>query len=182
MVHPFSTRISRVPAYLFACLVLQSSFVYGTFTLYCQPSQVVLLTSLINHARLFPLRSPLLRESLWISLPLGTEMFQFPKFASATYVFSYRWPWLLIAGFPHSDIFGLTLVSSSPKLFAEYHVLHRLLLPRHPPFALISLDHIISSTFYCSAPSRSRLDLFDNMFTYADTTFLKRLALYNALM
>jgi hypothetical protein len=28
--------------------------------------------------RLFPVRSPLLRESLLLSLPPGTEMFQFP--------------------------------------------------------------------------------------------------------
>ena len=33
-------------------------------------------------------RSPLLSESRLISFPLGTEMFQFPRFASATYVFS----------------------------------------------------------------------------------------------
>ena len=31
--------------------------------------------------RLFPFRSPLLRESLLISSPAGTEMFQFPAFA-----------------------------------------------------------------------------------------------------
>jgi hypothetical protein len=31
---------------------------------------------------LFPVRSPLLRESRLISLPSGTEMFQFPEFAS----------------------------------------------------------------------------------------------------
>jgi hypothetical protein len=37
---------------------------------------------------LFPVRSPLLRESLLISLPGGTEMFHFPPFASDTYVFS----------------------------------------------------------------------------------------------
>ena len=30
---------------------------------------------------LFPFRSPLLRESLLLSLPRGTEMFQFPRFA-----------------------------------------------------------------------------------------------------
>jgi len=30
--------------------------------------------------RLFPFRSPLLRESLSLSSPLGTEMFQFPRF------------------------------------------------------------------------------------------------------
>ncbi len=31
---------------------------------------------------LFPFRSPLLRESRLISFPAGTEMFQFPAFAS----------------------------------------------------------------------------------------------------
>ena len=31
---------------------------------------------------LFPLRSPLLRESSFLSSPAGTEMFQFPTFAS----------------------------------------------------------------------------------------------------
>lgn len=30
-------------------------------------------------------------------------------------------------------------ICSSPKLFAAYHVFHRLLVPRHPPCALISL-------------------------------------------
>ena len=81
MVHPYSVKISRVPTYLFACLVPISRFVYGVFTLYDRPSQTFLLTSHINHTRLFPVRSPLLRESLLISFPLGTEMFQFPKFA-----------------------------------------------------------------------------------------------------
>ena len=32
-----------------------------------------------------------------------------------------------------------TLVCSSPRLFAAYHVLHRLPMPRHPPYALSSL-------------------------------------------
>ena len=43
------------------------------------------------------------------------------------------------AGFPHSDICGSRLVCSSPQHFAAYHVLHRLLVPRHSPYALISL-------------------------------------------
>ena len=38
--------------------------------------------------RLFPVRSPLLRESLLISFPPGTEMFHFPGLASLTYGFS----------------------------------------------------------------------------------------------
>ena len=43
------------------------------------------------------------------------------------------------AGFPHSDIHGSSLASSSPWLFAGSRVLHRLLAPRHPPCALCSL-------------------------------------------
>ena len=31
--------------------------------------------------RLFPFRSPLLRESMFLSLPAGTKMFQFPALA-----------------------------------------------------------------------------------------------------
>ena len=45
-------------------------------------------------------------------------------------------------GFPHSEIHGSKLVLSSPWLIAEYHVFHRLLLPRHPPNALLALDLI----------------------------------------
>ena len=44
------------------------------------------------------------------------------------------------SGFPHSDISGSKLVRSSPELFAAYHVLHRLSVPRHPPNALKTLD------------------------------------------
>jgi hypothetical protein len=43
------------------------------------------------------------------------------------------------AGFPHSEISGSRLVCSSPELIAAYHVLPRLLTPRHPPSALSSL-------------------------------------------
>src|SRR3954453_17808611 len=43
-------------------------------------------------------------------------------------------------GFPHSDIRGSTIARISPRLFAACHVLHRLLAPRHPPNALITLS------------------------------------------
>ena len=36
-------------------------------------------------------------------------------------------------------ILGSKVVCTSPRLIAAYHVLHRLSVPRHPPFALISL-------------------------------------------
>src|SRR5450631_4761196 len=42
-------------------------------------------------------------------------------------------------GLPHSDIHGSKPARGSPWLFAACHVLHRLLVPRHPPNALIIL-------------------------------------------
>ena len=44
--------------------------------------------SLSNATGLIRFRSPLLAESLLMSFPPGTEMFQFPGFASRTYEFS----------------------------------------------------------------------------------------------
>ena len=46
----------------------------------------------------------------------------------------------LAGGLPHSDIHGSTPARGSPWLFAACHVLHRLLVPRHPPNALLSLE------------------------------------------
>src|SRR5215469_3492530 len=43
-------------------------------------------------------------------------------------------------GLPHSDIHGSMPARGSPWLFAACHVLHRLLVPRHPPNALLSLE------------------------------------------
>ena len=49
------------------------------------------------------------------------------------------------SGFPHSEICGSRDICSSPQLFAAYHVFHRLLVPRHPPCALLSLTICIYS-------------------------------------
>ena len=83
-------------------------------------------------------RSPLLTEFLLISFPLGTEMFQFPRFAPTTYLFSCQYT--LRCGFPHSDISGSMSARNSPELIAACYVLHRLSVPRHPPNALVMLD------------------------------------------
>ena len=48
--------------------------------------------------------------------------------------------------FPHSEISGSKDICSSPKLFAAYHVFHRLLVPRHPPYALSSMTNLLSFT------------------------------------
>ena len=65
---------------------------------------------------------------------------------------------------PHSEIDGSKPVCGSPSLIAAYHVLHRLLAPRHPPCALSSLTirtrncHVLTSTLNpkvegCSQPA-----------------------------
>jgi hypothetical protein len=46
------------------------------------------------------------------------------------------------AGLPHSEISGSLLTYSSPKLIVVRHVLHRLLVPRHSPHALVSLTSL----------------------------------------
>ena len=91
----------------------------------------------VNYNRLVRVRSPLLTESRLISFPAAIEMFQFAAFASFTYVFSKKYR--LNGGFPHSDIHGSKTALVSPWLFAECHVLLRLLVPRHPPNALVCL-------------------------------------------
>ena len=59
-------------------------------------------------------------------------------------------------GFPHSDICGSMDICSSPQLFAAYHVFLRLLVPRHPPCALISL----TITLLHSVATVGRSELF----------------------
>ena len=49
--------------------------------------------------------------------------------------------------FPHSEICGSKLICSSPQLIAACHVLHRLLMPRHSPCALVRLN-FLSLFFY----------------------------------
>ena len=83
---------------------------------------------------LIRVRSPLLAESLLLSFPPATEMFQFAGFAAHGYGFTGRYR--LRGGLPHSDIRGSPGARPSPRLFAACHVLHRLSVPRHPPDAL----------------------------------------------
>ena len=83
-------------------------------------------------------------------------MFQFPGFAFLTLCIQVKNTWftaLLITaeaddnntvsgGLPHSEIRGSKPILGSSRLIAEYHVFHRLLLPRHSPNALFALDLI----------------------------------------
>ena len=94
---------------------------------------------------LFRVRSPLLTESHVVfssSGYLDVSVHRVP--------FHSLWIGLWIlevfsSRFPHSEISGSMDICSSPKLFAAYHVFHRLLVPRHPPCALYSLTKRLSS-------------------------------------
>ena len=89
---------------------------------------------------LFRVRSPLLAESLTCFLFLRVlRWFTSPGWLPPTYGFSRGYIGINRCGLPHSDISGSKPVCGSPKLFAACHVLHRLLAPRHPPYALSSL-------------------------------------------
>ena len=68
-------------------------------------------------------------------------MFQFPRCPPRTLCIQVRVTRVHLVGFPHSDMSGSTLATSSPDLFAGDRVLHRPLAPRHPPRALCSLTY-----------------------------------------
>lgn len=119
-------------------------FVYGAVTLFGLPFQTVPLGSGfvtpchvrncgcsshnpacatltgLTHMRfgLFPFRSPLLRESMSLSLPAGTEMGQFPALPTVGYVFTNRSRGNSPCRFRISDIPGSSLACSYPRLFA----------------------------------------------------------------
>ena len=87
MVPPCSDRISRVPPYSRICLYLRIRGYHPLWPDFPDRSTYPKQTT-----GLFRVRSPLLAESLLMSFPPGTEMFQFPGFASTAYVFSCRYP------------------------------------------------------------------------------------------
>ena len=97
------------------------------------PSCLDIMSHLCPHW-LLQFRSSLLPESLLLSFPHPTKIFQFGWSR-----LSYDILWLLHSGLPHSDSHGSLLTYCSPWRFAVRRVLLRLLVPRHPLLALFSL-------------------------------------------
>ncbi|KAK8632807.1 hypothetical protein V6N13_073187 [Hibiscus sabdariffa] len=89
---------------------------------YCSP------TTPFSRFRLLPFRSPLLRESLLLSFPPATKMFQFARLSLVC-------PWIQqqFERLTYSGISGSTLIFNSPKHFVAYYALPRLWVPRYPP-------------------------------------------------
>ncbi len=97
MVPPCSDRISRVPPYSRIVCTLRIRGYHPLWPDFPDRSAYLQTTT-----GLFRVRSPLLAESLLMSFPPGTEMFQFPGFASSHYVFMQRYPcgWVAPFGYP----------------------------------------------------------------------------------
>ena len=95
---------------------------------------------------LFRFRSPLLTESHVVFSSSGYLDVSVHRVPFLKLCIGLRILEVCSSGFPHSDISGSKDICSSPKLFAAYHVFHRLLVPRHPPYALSSMTNLFSST------------------------------------
>ena len=133
-------------------------FAYGAFTLSGRLSQNLSARITESIMRSEPRCA---RTTVWpLSISLAATLEIDVSFSSSGYldVSVHRVPsvnlWIQLtvtevssAGFPHSDICGSRDICSSPQLFAAYHVFLRLLVPRHPPCALISLTFLVSLDF-----------------------------------
>ena len=86
-----------------------------------------------------------------LSLPAGTEMFHFPALpppalcVQAGVMGNYA-----LSGFPIRKSPDQCLVADFPGLIAGSNVLLRLLVPRHPPCALINLATTIDARVHCA--------------------------------
>ena len=159
MVPPSSHRIPRVRWYS-GYRSPSLCFTYKTLTSFGYTSHCIRLSSVIPYA----VRTPkILLSSVWpLSLSLATTREISVDFSSSAYldvsVQQVPSPQLCIhygvtevcsVGFPHSDIRGSMLICSSPQLFAACHVLRRLPMPRHSPYALYSLNFRSFLFSYC---------------------------------
>ena len=144
MVPPDSHRVSRAPRYS-GYHYLPNLCPYGAVTRYGRSFQSVPVHHGSNSVVLQPPAGRDLRglgcSGFARRYCRNHSCFLFLRllrcFSSAGWPLSI--PCLQHGGLPHSDIRGSTLVCSSPRLFAAYHVLHRLWKPRHPPYALLLL-------------------------------------------
>ncbi|KAJ0092278.1 hypothetical protein Patl1_24842 [Pistacia atlantica] len=67
-------------------------------------------------------------ESLLLSFPLATKMFQFLRLVLRSHRIQQQFERLTYSG-----ISGSTLIFNSPKHFVAYYALPRLWVPRYPP-------------------------------------------------
>ena len=146
MVPACSHKVPRVSWYS-GYRRVSLSFMYGAFTLFGRLSQNLSIKLAESIMRSEPQNARILVWPLSISLAATLEIdvsffssgyldVSVPRVPLHTLCVGVWITKVCLVGFPHSDISGSLDICSSPKLFAAYHVFHRLLVPRHPPCAL----------------------------------------------
>ena len=129
---------------------LKISFTGLLPSLACRPRQFYYLSVILNAVRnpesitTFGLASSRFARRyfgnlFWFLFLRLLRCFSSAGLPTYTYFIQYRLTRYCLAGFPHSEICGSTLICSYPQLIAAYHVLLRLLMPRHSSYALLSL-------------------------------------------
>ena len=182
MVPPTSHKVPRVSWYSGSCRP-GPDFVYGAFTLSGWLSQNHSAKLVRSFIRSEPrnARIPVWALPISLAATFGIDV----SFSSSGYldVSVHRVPgvWLWIhhtslevhsSRFPHSEISGSKDICSSPKLFAAYHVFHRLLVPRHPPCALSSLTSSISTAGTTSIRRCIALHPWSRVYLILSVTYL----------
>jgi hypothetical protein len=148
VVPPCSDRISRVPPYSRIFEHLRIRDYHPLWPNFPECSAYLSKTT-----GLFRVRSPLLAESLLMSFPPGTEMFQFPGFASPAYVFSWRYPcgWVAPFGYPR--------INACSRLPVAFRSVPR---PSSPPGAKASTECPSYTRYPGHDPLRARLTMHRN--------------------
>ena len=151
VVPPASCKVSRVSQYS-GYQPDWLLFAYRCFTFCAWPFQTIRLRSFLFLPVLNPTKpkfhglgsSPFARRYLG-NLNWLLFLWVLRCFSSPGLPLSYHH--MTDGGLPHSDMHGSQDACSYPCLFAAYRVLHRLLAPRHPPYALIHLTYLRSFAF-----------------------------------
>ena len=176
---PVSYRVSRV-RYYSGVIYVYPDFVYGSFTLFArlfQNRSTILLESFMM------IRNPDNKLSVWPSSrslaatwEIDVSFFSWgyldvsvhPVSSYCAILFTQLYLHITTGGFPHSEICGSADICSSPQLIAACHVLLRLPVPRHPPYAL---SHLTScSLFFLYTVS---------CFPHSSVTYLSMLLLHS---
>ena len=172
-------RVSWYSGYRHVCF----PFMYGAFTLsgWLSQNHSTRITESIMRSEPRNARTPVwpLSISLAATLEIEFSFFSSPYLDVSVQAVPLHTLWIGVwmtevfsAGFPHSDISGSMDICSSPKLFAAYHVFHRLLVPRHPPCALSSLTSSISTAGTASIRRCIALHPWSRVYLILSVTYL----------
>ena len=125
---------------------LYSDFGYRAFTFFGRAFDPVLLSSLLPyHGPSTPVLGPVWASPLSLAATQGITVVFFSsgyldvsvrRVPSCKLCIYLQVLEVCSSGFPHSEIDGSLRICQSPSLIAAYHVFRRLLVPRHPPYAL----------------------------------------------